>query len=248
MNILIFDDDRNICEALVNTVSGTLKRHSHSADCQVFGVASAEKLNLWLSKNKPDIVLLDIITDEDDSFGIKCAKQIRKKYRDCHIIFVTNDDTKIVDVFMGLIRPTQFIVKSEGFDEVKAVICEILDDICDGDTLKVSYGRNEYILNSSEILLIRKNGRKTELFLENRRLEVADTVSGIAKMLPYYFKFVDKGVVVNLKMVKEAKYSEKELSLTDGQTVYMSRNSIHEVKSALAELVRGENNVGVAAG
>ena len=53
---------------------------------------------------------------------------------------------------------------------------------------------------------------------------------------------------MNLKQVTQANYPEKTLFMSDGQEVYMSRNSIHDVKSALAELMGGGENVGVAAG
>lgn len=249
VNILVFDDDRTICETAVKAVSKCVKTRFGMSDIDIFGIAATEKTEYWINDNKPDIAVLDIITDSDESFGLKLARQIRKKYRDCHIVFITSDESKLTQVFGGLIRPTQFIVKGGDFSELEEVICEIIEDLSGAnEKVKVSYGRNEYMLNCSDIVLIQKSGRKTEIFLENRRIEVADTVSGIAKMLPEHFKTVDKGVVVNLKMVTEAKYPEKSLLLTDGQVVYMSRNSIHEVKNALSELVRRGEHAGAYAG
>lgn len=243
MNIVVFDDEERSCRETASVIKNVVLRKYGENKVNIFDFTSPLNLENWLDGNKPDIAVLDISIPGDENYGIKFAQKIRQQYKNSHIIFLTSNEGKITEVFSGLIRPSQFIVKLHNTSELEDVIDEILIETYKRDsTISVSYGRNEYILRTSNIILIQKDGRKTSVFLVDRQIHVTDSLNSIAKNLPLNFIWVDKGVIVNLRMVREVEYPKKILIMADGQSVYMSRNSVREVRKKLKEITGSEKN------
>lgn len=243
MDIVIFDDDEWVCHETSAELEKIIGCFSKEIPCKIFEFCEAVAFENWLEYNKADVAILDISIPENESFGIECAKKIRKQFKDTHIIFLTANEKKIHDVFQGLIRPTQFLVKERGLYDFRLVLEEILSEMDNKKKIiKVSYGSNEYLLDIKKIVSIRKEGRKTTITMLERQIDVTDSLSSMEKRLGTEFLRVDKGIIVNLQMIREVKYAEKKLIMVDGACIYMSRNSVRGVKKALDNLTRGDDS------
>ena len=238
MRIVVFDDDLWMARNTENVINRIVSETNNEANCEVCCFSDTAFFVKWLDENKVDAAVLDISVPEDENFGIERAKQIRKNNKNAHIIFMTSNDGKIYQVFSGLIRPTQFIVKNSGEDELVSVFRDILKEADENEKLlKVAHGRNEYFLSVPEILSVCKEGRKTAITLMERTIEVTDSLASIFKRLNDKFIWVDKGSIINIKMIKEVNYPDKKITMTDGSIIYMSRNCAKDVKKVLSATV-----------
>jgi DNA-binding LytR/AlgR family response regulator len=158
VNIIIFDDDFRIVQKSESVVKKAVQSAGIQS-CDILAYSNVEEFKKRIGEAGVDIAILDISVPEDENFGISCAMEIRKKNKNAHIIFVTSNDGMIHQIFSGMIRPTHFILKDSGWNELEEVLAEILKESGNDRTIKVAYGRTEYFLLTEEIVTICKCGR-----------------------------------------------------------------------------------------
>lgn len=140
INIIVCDDFRDICEYVAVMCAET-----DDVECVATCNSSAECLQA-VEKYKPDVLLLDIQMEEEDS-GIQIITRIKEISPDTKIIILTVhiDDDYVVDAFFR--GADNYILKTETFDNM-------LTNIRD-----VYYGSNKIQPNIARILAT--NNRKS---------------------------------------------------------------------------------------
>lgn len=108
--ILIVEDDKDFLWILKQSLS--------SAGFFVFTACDGEEGLVVAAKEKPDLILLDILMPKMD--GIETAKKLQEAKNTASIIFLTNvkDDTHISKA-METVPNTEYIIKSDlGVSEI----------------------------------------------------------------------------------------------------------------------------------
>ncbi len=241
MRIVIFDDEKIFCENLNKSVIGFFKKNFSEFDYVVSCFTNPLEFEVFLKNNKPEVIFLDISIPSNEDYGLNLAKLIRKFNTTSHIIFVTSQHEKIFESFLGLTRPTDFLIKPIEVNRFESLMKNIMNEALSSESyITVQFGRYDYIINLNEVYCIQKEGRKTVIFLVNRKIEVTNTITSLMTSLPDYFAHIDKGVIVNLRMVSEADYSNRILTLKNNSKLFMSRNSKKDIELAIDNLIGGE--------
>lgn len=237
MNICMFDDEKSFCDTLISIIEDfyydVFPKHEYNLS---FFTKAAEFYS-FVDQNEVDVVFLDISTPENENCGLEMAKQIRVANEDVHIVFVTSRQDKMINTFGGFIRPTDFLIKPVSKELTYSLLTGLVNkSLKSREYVALQFGRKEYLIRYDDIYTIQKLERKTVVFLENRRIEVINTISSLKNIVPHYFVLIDKGVWLNVKKVKKINYDEKSIILENDAKVYMSRNAKSTLKSTVKSL------------
>lgn len=242
MNVIVFDSEELFCSDAFEILKKNLYAFSGKNSCNIISFSDAALLDEWLKHNKPDAVFIGVSSSQNDNFGIEYAKKLRKHFKALHIIFLSSDPKKVYEIFGDLLRPTDFVLRQDYENKLGLVLKEILSESAEAsDIIKVKYGSSEYVLETDSIVTIQKEGRKTSITMLERKIDVSDSLSSILQKLNKSFVKIDKGTVINLNMIREAKYSEKKLIMVDKELVYMSRAAVKLIKASLKNAI-GDGN------
>ncbi len=237
MKIVVFDENKAFLQEAVKCLNRFIEAQSLDISHKIYAFYNEKAIINWLDDNIPDVAFIELKPTYISGSGRTIAKAIRNLSKLAHIIFIAEKIEQSIDIFYGLIRPTDFILRPNVYESIVRIMRDILEDRKSSPTvIKVSYGKTTYMLNADDIFVIQKDGRKTQINLLNRQISVVDTIKEIMPRLPECFVQVDKGVIVNLKMVVTVDFSERKLKLKNNQVIFVSRNTIKNVKRVLDKI------------
>ena len=119
IKILIADDQELIRESLKIVIDS-------NSDMEVIGLAeNGKKVLEFLTKNLPDVILMDIRMPELD--GVLCTKAIKEKYPDIKIIVLTtfDDDEYIYNALKY--GASGYLLKGCSVQELTSAICNVMN-------------------------------------------------------------------------------------------------------------------------
>ncbi|MDE6847147.1 MAG: response regulator transcription factor [Lachnospiraceae bacterium] len=145
MNILIIEDDKNLCHA----VSWQLQQEGHSVDC----CHNGGEANLYIKRGIYDLILLDCMLPEED--GLHILRSMRSEGNLTPVIILSALG-EVNDRVTGLnAGADDYLIKPFAYSELAARISSLFRRKNDFGKAAVSYG--DLSLDSSENSLCCKN-------------------------------------------------------------------------------------------
>ncbi len=213
--------------------------HEYMADaCEYRVIASSQPIEFLqrLETEKPDFVFLDV--NMDDMNGIKLGEEIRARYPDAMLVYVTAYGQYALDAFR--VRAFHYLLKPIERDAFVALMREALDYLkraanrpseqhfavrVKGEIARFSY---------SEILYFEKMGHCVVVHASNRDISYYGNMQSLMEELNSdVFAQCHQGYVVNLDKVRA--FRDKTLRLDGGAEVPVSRSYADHVKSILVK-------------
>ncbi len=231
MTIAICDDEKPICEQVEKLVKKQMP------DCNTELFASGEAL--LKETNVFDIIFLDI--QMDDINGIQAARMLRNKKEEALLIFITGLKEYVfeafdVSAFHYLLKP----IEEKKFAEVfaKAVSeAEKKRGLTEEPFFMKSNGKT-IILNRNHILYVESQNRMVNFHTTNKCLELYSDMRDLEQQLGRNFYRCHRGYIVNMGHIAE--YEKDRISLTNGETIGLSRRKYKEfVKVYMDYLKKG---------
>ncbi len=231
MTIAICDDEKPICEQVEKLVKKQMP------DCNTELFASGEAL--LKETNVFDIIFLDI--QMDDINGIQAARMLRNKKEEALLIFITGLKEYVfeafdVSAFHYLLKP----IEEKKFAEVfaKAVSeAEKKRGLTEEPFFMKSNGKT-IILNRNHILYVESQNRMVNFHTTNECLELYSDMRDLEQQLGRNFYRCHRGYIVNMGHIAE--YEKDRISLTNGETIGLSRRKYKEfVKVYMDYLKKG---------
>ncbi len=228
MTIGICDDEKAICEQIEKLI----KKEEPNCDTEQF--TSGREL---LKKKKDfDVIFLDIQMDGIN--GIEVARTLRDQKEKAILIFITGTKEYVfeafdVSAFHYLLKP----IEEKKFIEVfhrAAAESERKKEKEETVFIK-SKGRN-VIVNKKDILYIESQNRMVNFHTTKEILEIYFDMSDLEKRLGKDFYRCHRGYIVNMGYVTE--YGKDTISLTNGETIYLSRRKYKEFVKAYMDYLR----------
>ena len=236
MLICLFDDERIFCEELYDVLEDYFAENYPHLDYIIKYFTDAATLMDFVLSNDVAVVFLDISSPENENCGLELAKDIRAYNESIHIAFTTSRNDKIINSFDGLIRPSAFLVKPLEKYLLNDLMSNVIKKCMHSPSfITLKFGRVEYLLDYNEIYSIQKTARKTLVCLENRSIEVTNTINSFIEILPPKFVLINKGILINRKMIDTIDYVNKKITLIDDSFFYMSRSGTSLVKKNMQE-------------
>lgn len=120
IKLLVVDDEKGMTEQL--------KDFLEDRGFKVFAATSGKQGIEILNKEKPNIMILDILMPEID--GIEVLREVKKINPKTRVVMLTAvDDLKTKNIALGL-GACDYLTKPYSFDQVDKTIRKIIADIC----------------------------------------------------------------------------------------------------------------------
>lgn len=229
MTIAICDDEKTIC----GQVEKLVKKQMPDCDTALF--ASGEEL---LRETKIfDIIFLDIHMDGIN--GMQAARILRNKKEEALLIFITGLKEYVfesfdVSAFHYLLKPIEEAKFAEVFAKAVAET-ERKKGLVEEPFFMKSNGRT-MILNRNQILYIESQNRMVNFHTTNECLELYFDMRDLEQQLGRNFYRCHRGYIVNMGHITE--YGKDSISLTNGETICLSRRKYKEFVKVYMDYLR----------
>lgn len=250
MRVFVIDDHFMMRKRLIEIIQ--------SYSNKSFEIIEVKNERLFFSEldnfviNNSDIYFVDI--DLKNYFtGIDLAEKLRKNNEYCFIIFVTNYETKSIEVLNRQIFPLGFLSKAQEKTTFSTQIIDYLnqatkiaiDRLNKEQRVVVGDYEQEVILFEKDILyLATAPGYKNSLILRHRDGELL-----IQGKLKDYKKWLTspafccelKSFIINVSYIDKIINSEGVIQLQDGSTLDIGKSGTKKVRGFLKELLLDGN-------
>ncbi len=229
MTIAICDDENVICHQIEQLIK------EQKTDCDIRKFLSGEEL--LREENGFDLIFLDIQMEGIN--GIETARRLQKKQGEAILIFVTGLKEYVfeafdVSAFHYLLKP----IDEEKFTQVFARALAELERKKEREEeiffIKVK-GRH-MILNRNHILYVESQNRTVNVHTTKEILNVYFDMGELERRLGNGFYRCHRGYLVNMGYITG--YERDSISLTNGETIYLSRRKYKEFVKTYMDYLR----------
>lgn len=236
LKIAILDDDQEFLGHINCKVKDTFAERNIEVKTYIFtdGEQLIEKMNN--EKTYYDVFFLDI--QMPNQMGMEIAKNIRDKYKDVLIIFVTSFDNYVFEAFDY--DAVAYIRKNEFEDKIGNSIDRIISKI-NMNVKKFVFNNSEgqYRISPKNIMYFESINHSIYIYDKNNKvIRITSSLNQLEQEFSIYnFIRIHSGYLVNLKYI----YSIENISvvLSNGKILPISRHRIKEVKKAFHKNLRG---------
>lgn len=199
-------------------------------DYNVIPCCTPEEL-INLAANRPEIVLMDIDLNNEKN-GIDMAETLFSISRNTQIIYVTAYTDKFIqDVFLRQANVCGFLSKPIQGNYLRKMISKAERREAENRTVALS-SKNEFItLSERDITYIESNKRRLTFHTYEKKYEIYGSMSEYLERLSNSFVVAHQSFAVNKRYIMGMK--QKELVLTDGTIIPISRSRLKEIKEIL---------------
>lgn len=216
MNILIYDDNKNDVNNLLDCINNFFKQKNYKYKITVCD----NEVQLFKSLNQYDLIILSV--EANKGMGIEIGTKIRKKNQVIRIILTSYD---IKHVFEGYkVHADRYLVKpleQNLFDtEFNYLVKEIFSKYEGLDDYKIC----PYKIYYKDIIYIEFINRKTYVHLRNGKL--IETSYSLKyweeKLINHPFYKPHKAYLLNLRFIKNI--IKDEITLQNNEIIHLSRS------------------------
>ena len=234
MRVAVVDDEDRILQEVRGEIEKLKKEEEMDLYVQYY--SQARKTSSELETAKPcDLYILDIEMAEMN--GIELAKKIRKIQEKAYIVFLTDHSRYALQGYE--VKAWQYLLKEELNQKlpstIRSIYREIEDDKRNVLTLETNqcYERIAY----EDIFYIYKEKKKVILVTKKGSRQIRMTMQEIySRISPNQFVFADRGCIVNVQKID--RMEGRELSLSNGDTIEVTRSHTEEVREKITEYWR----------
>lgn len=227
LSIALCDDDDVFRSRMRASLTEVFNRHGWTAEIRESDCAKA--LSALIGNQAPQLIFLDI--DMPGLDGIRFGEMLRSGGCDIDIIYVSNMDEKVYEIFR--VHPWCFIRKSRFFDEIEGIVREytaalsnrpstvVLQDI---DGKQESFG-------PEDVIYVEAVGKTQELHRSDGRTVFAVRCSMHEleqRLSPLGFLRIHKGFLVNFRSIR--KITSRNILLDNGQELPIGRDRLKSAR------------------
>ena len=232
-HITICDDEK----ATRDQLQGYLNQFAEltGEEFQTTCLSSGEELLTWLPADT-DILLLDI--QMGPISGIEAARDLRKRFHDLCVIFVTSQVQYALDGYK--VHAFGFLQKPIQFGQFRLQLTDALALLSarQGMTVTLKTGGETHRFNCNEIYYMEARRHTVTVALRSGKQEYSASLSALEEALRGHGFFrCHKSILVNLRCVQ--KVSQTELTMYNGDIVPLSRHRRQEFLVALSQYAGG---------
>ncbi len=194
LKFALIEDDKKLLEDLSQILEKIFLKHDLDAQV-VFGTTKVNSLLSYVSKNKVDVLFLDIDLNSNLT-GIQIAEKLRKSNKDCYIIFET------AHLEYGLVayryKTFDYISKPITSQRIEDCVVRLFEDISGTKKNYIRLDNKNTIIAEKEVQYIKKDGMKLIFHTDSRDYEVYSSFLKVKEKLPSNFVQCHKSFIANI--------------------------------------------------
>ena len=232
--LYLCDDNQTFVEDIANRIKMIL---SKDRDFEIIKFTNGQSLISQWSKQFADVVFLDI--DMPGISGFEAAEKLQSSKKNALIIFVTSHEDMVYQSWKY--QPFWFVRKSH-MEDLNVVFPRLLAKVDAEYEKENNYfnlqGENCVVeLDINSLMYIESYKHNIIICSKNEKKQVRCKISDAEKQLfPLSIIRVQNGVLVNFRFI--SKITSREVILTNGYSINLSRDRISFVKDEFQRFLR----------
>ena len=199
LKFVICDDNKNTLSQLSLMLESIFIKNDLEAEIVFKSHKESELLN-YIENNIIDVLILDIQLSTK-SAGIDIANLIRKKNKDCYIIFTTAHSEFVFLAYQC--KTFDYICKPITKERLEETILRLLSDIkgTKNPNNYIKLNNKNTIINENEVQYIKRDGMKVIFHTSSRNYEVYSSFAKLQNQLPNNFIRCHKSFIANVNNI-----------------------------------------------
>ena len=217
LNFVICDDNLNILDKFSKMLESIFIKNNFEGK---IGLATNDITQLldYVDDNNTDVLILDINLKSDKT-GLEIASFVRERNKNVYIIFTTAHLEYAMMAYK--FKTFDYIAKPVTSDRLEETIIRLFEDVNGVPKKYIKIDNNKTIIDSSEILFIKRDGMKLIFHTKSRDYETYSSFNKIQGLLPSNFVRTHKSFIVNILNVVNVDTSDNIVSFCDGTTCFI---------------------------
>lgn len=232
LNCAICDDDKTIVSIVKTVVETELKKNGIGGEIAVY-TDSRLFLSDVLEYKPLDLVVIDIEMPYFD--GMQIAREIKQRFPECCIIFLTSHLKYAVESYE--LQIFRYTPKSELHEKLPRYVKDALGMLSLQSESTYIISRNETVerLPYRQILCIKKDGKYSVIYcVDKREIRIRKPLREVITELDEQeFIMIDRGCIANIALI--CSVGNNEVVCKNGERLSVSRSKVKETKSRIAQ-------------
>lgn len=234
VNFALCDDNVNILDRLEKMLENIFTKNNFDAHVTFKSTNSTDMID-FISKNKVDVVLLDINLKSNKS-GLELAKAIRNMHRNTYIIFTTGHLEYAMVAYK--FRTFDYLAKPITYDRLEDTIIRLFEDINTAPKRYIKIDNKNTLVDAAEVIYIKRDGMKLVFHTANRDYETYSSFNKFQDKLPKNYMRCHKSYVANISQIRDVEPVSGVINFNDGSTCDIGP----KYKSELLEVLKTYGN------
>ncbi len=216
LNFVLCDDNFNTLNKLSHMFESVFMKHDLEAKI-AFKTTNDTELLSYLKENPIDVLILDINLNAKLN-GLEIADKVRKKNKDCYIIFTTAHSEF---VFLAYKYKTfDYLCKPITKERLEETVLRLFDDIQESTSHKkyIRIDNKNTIIDENEIQYIKRDGMKVIFHTNSRDYEVYSSFTKLQDQLPNNFVRCHKSFIANVNNITKLEAASNLIYFDDTTT------------------------------
>ena len=233
MRAAVYIDDETTSIRIANSISRYLYRYHPEYYARIINSSDYKEFCSLPGNFGMDLYVLEIKRCHDQDPGFQIAKRLRDGKVNCAMTFVVPCEVTAVQITRKMLRPSYIFINEAKPDEIDAFMAEFLVRMDQVAFMEFTYKYKKWLVNIENIRYVQTNAGNLLLVCKNATLESTERMSDIERKLPGHFVRVDKGCLINTKLLTSVDFSEKKAMFDSSDFVYMSRRGAKKLYDTL---------------
>lgn len=182
-----------------------------------------------------------------DKFTDTLITALRKKNKDSYVIITANDFNDIVTYMKPGHRPSGFIIKPLTKNDINKLMGDIMSDYNSkrhdnlNDCFRFKLKSTEYNIPYDAVLYFESNNKKMIARTAEKEYFFYSSFDELQNVLPDGFIRIHKSYIVNVAHIESINYSDNEIFMDNGMSIYFSRtyrSIVKECFNARPEIIK----------
>lgn len=234
VNFALCDDNINILDRLEKMLENIFTKNNFDARVTFKSSNSTDMID-FISKNKVDVVLLDINLKSNKS-GLELAKAIRNMHRNTYIIFTTGHLEYAMVAYK--FRTFDYLAKPITYDRLEDTIVRLFEDINTAPKRYIKIDNKNTLVDAAEVVYIKRDGMKLVFHTANRDYDTYSSFNKFQDKLPKNYMRCHKSYVANISQIRDVEPVSGVITFKDGSTCDIGP----KYKSELLEVLKTYGN------
>ena len=197
LNFVVCDDNSSILSKLCKMLEAIFINNDIDATIELKATKPSDVIN-YIEQNKVDVLILDINLKSNLN-GCDIANIVRKKNKDCYIIFTTGHLEYALIAYKY--KTFDYLPKPIIEERLEETILRLMDDMKSTPSKFIRLNNNKTIINQDEVNYIKKDGMKLVFCTNTRTYETYSSFNQIKNCLPGNFIRCHKSYIANIENI-----------------------------------------------